>query len=402
MQVKHKLDTQKTLPSWPFFSADEIHAVNEVLQSGKVNYWTGEQCHLFEQEYATSIGTRYAVALMNGTVGLEAALKAIHIGPGDEVITTCRTFIASASSVVLQGAKPVFADVDLESQNITVESIEAVLTAKTKAIIVVHLAGWPCDMPAINRLAKQHHLYVIEDCAQAHGACYDNRPVGSWGDIGVFSFCQDKIMTTGGEGGMLTTQDENIYKKAWSFKDHGKSYDAVHHQSHPIGFRWLHEDFGSNWRMTEVQAAIGRLQLKKLPAWVRIRQQNAYRLNQALSNFPALRLTIPPETISHAYYKYYAFVRPELLKPNWNRDRIMKMIQDRGVPCFVGSCSEIYKELAFVKNNLSPLKTLANAKLLGETSLMFVVHPTLTQQDMEYMCEIIADVMDEASIKDIS
>jgi dTDP-4-amino-4,6-dideoxygalactose transaminase len=334
--------------AWPFFADDEIDAVQKVLQSGKVNYWTGEECRDFEKEFAEYVGVKHAIALANGTLALELALKAYGIGEGDEVIVTSRTFIASASCAVMCGATPVCADVDSVSQNITAETIADKITARTKAIICVHLAGWPCDMDAIMQLAQKHNLIVIEDCAQAHGAKYKEQPVGSIGHIAAFSFCQDKIMTTGGEGGMLVTNDEEIYKKCWAFKDHGKSYDAVYNRQHPPGFRWLHESFGTNWRLTEMQAAIGRCQLKKLDEWVEKRRKNAQVLNEAFADEKALRLTIPGPDIFHSYYKYYVFVRPEMLKDGWDRDRIMAEINEAGVPCYSGSCSEIYLEKAFV------------------------------------------------------
>lgn len=383
-------------PSWPFFEEDEVVKVSNVLLSGKVNYWTGNEGKLFEEEFAKAIGTRYAIALMNGTVALEAALAALDIGTGDEVITTPRTFIASASCAIMRGAKPVLADVDLESQNITVESIEKVITPKTKAIIVVHLAGWPCDMEAILSLAKKYGLFVIEDCAQAHGAKYKDRPIGSWGDIAAFSFCQDKIMTTGGEGGMVTTNDEEIWQKIWSLKDHGKDYQTVHHE-HAPGFRWLHHSFGTNWRMTEMQAAIGRIQLTKLPVWTQLRRRNAAILNEYFKTIPAFRVTEASSSIYHGYYKYYVFVVPEKLKHGWNRDRIMNAVQANGIPCFSGSCSEIYLEKAFTDLNLGPKERLPNAKQLGETSLMFLVHPTLTQEHMLHMVKVVKQVMKEAS-----
>ncbi len=383
--------------TWPTFADDEILKATEVLASGKVNYWTGEQGRLFEEEYAKSVGTDYAVALMNGTVALEAALAALNIGPGQEVITTCRTFIASASCVVMRGAIPVLADVDPISQNITVDSIKKVLTPKTKAIIVVHLAGWPCDMEAIVAFAKEHDLFVIEDCAQAHGAKYKGKSVGAWGDVAAFSFCQDKIITTGGEGGMVTTDSKWVWEKIWALKDHGKDYDTVYNKQHGPGFRWLNESFGTNWRMTEIQAAIGRIQLIKLPHWIEIRRNHAAFLTQAFKDIPGLRVTEPDENYYHTYYKYYAFVQPEKLKSDWNRDRIMQAITDLGVPCYSGICSEIYLEKAFTKNNLSPITRFPVAKELGETSLMFLVHPTLTQAHMEKTVDIVRQVMKMAS-----
>ena len=343
------------------------------------------------------MGTRHAVALANGTVALELALNAFGIGPGDEVVTTSRTFIASASCAVLRGAKPVFADVDTDSQNITLETIKRVTTQKTKAIIAVHLAGWPCDMDEIMAFAEERGIKVIEDCAQAHGASYKGRLVGSIGHAATFSFCQDKIMTTGGEGGMLVTNDENVWKKVWAYKDHGKSYDAVYHRQHPPGFRWLHESFGTNARITEIQAAIGRLQLKKLPTWLEKRRMNARLLSDGLVNIPGIRTTLPPSHISHAYYKYYTFVDPSALKPDWNRDRVRDAISMEGIPCFSGSCSEIYLEKAFEGPSSIPPQRLENAEKLGETSLMFLVHPTLGRQDMLDTVAAIAKVMKSAA-----
>ncbi len=389
--------SKKSFLPWPYFAQDEIDAVAEVLKSGKVNYWTGEEGRLFEREFADFTGCKYAIALANGTVALELALYALGIGSGDEVIVTSRTFIASASCAIMRSAVPIMADVDTISQNITSETIKVALTPKTRAIIAVHLAGWPCDMDLIMDFARKHGLKVIEDCAQAHGATYKGRPVGSLGDVAAFSFCQDKIMTTGGEGGMLTTNDRELWEKAWAFKDHGKSYDAVYHRKHVPGFRWLHESFGTNWRLTEMQSVIGRIQLRKLPDWVETRQNHASILTKCFSHIPSLRVTTPPKNISHAYYKYYVFTRPEFLKAGWNRDKIMNAICSEGIPCLSGTCSEIYLEKAFEDRMLRPQHRLKNAKELGETSLMFLVHPTLTYEDMENTCTVVEKVLGEAT-----
>ena len=385
------------MTAWPHFSPSEIDAVVATLQSGKVNYWTGDQCKLFEKEFAEFFKINHAIALMNGTVALEAALYALDIGPGDEVIVPCRTFLASASAAVARGAKPVMADVDLVSQNITVETIQAAMTPNTKAIICVHLAGWPCDMPAIMAFAKKHNLFVIEDCAQSHGAKINGQYAGTFGHINAFSFCQDKIMTTGGEGGMVVTQDETLWKKMWSYKDHGKSYDAVYHKSHPPGFRWLHESFGTNWRMTEIQAAIGRLQLAQLSEWSEKRNKHAAMFNEAFSRIEAFRITVPPSDIVHAYYKYYVFVRPEKLPQGVTRDDLINAITAENIPCFSGSCSEIYLEQCFVKNQLGPKHRLQNAKVLGETALMFLVHPTLATTDINKMIAVVTSVLEKVT-----
>lgn len=382
---------------WPSYTNEEAEAIKNVLLSNKVNYWTGEECRLFEKEFANWVGCDYAVALSNGTLALDVALKALNIGPSDDVITTPRTFLASASSIVTAGANPIFADVDLNSQAITAESIEAVLTPNTKAVIVVHLAGMPAEMDPIMELSKKHNFYVIEDCAQAHGAKYKGRSVGTIGDIGAWSFCQDKIMTTGGEGGMVTTNNKTFWSKMWSYKDHGKNYDSVYNKSHPSGFRWLHDSFGTNWRMTEIQAILGRIQLKRMPEWTKTRQENCALINNAIKDLPIARCTKIPDYISHAGYKHYIFINSEYMKPDWSRDRIIESIVSEGVPAYQGSCSEIYKEKAFDNTSWRPKHPLANAVTLGETSIMFLVHPTLKQDELIKMKNVIRNILIQAS-----
>jgi dTDP-4-amino-4,6-dideoxygalactose transaminase len=381
---------------WPQFNADEIGAACAVLRSGKVNYWTGEEGVQFEKEFAAYTGCQYAVAVSNGTVALELSLRAMGIGPGDEVVVPSRTFIASASAAVMCGATPVMADVDRESQNITSASIEQVLSPRTRAIVAVHLAGWPCDMDPILDLAHEHKLKVLEDCAQAHGAAYKGRKVGSMGDAGAFSFCQDKIMSTGGEGGMITTKNEEVFKAAWSLKDHGKNYDAMYPRTTSPEFRWVHDSFGTNGRLTEMQAAIGRIQLRELDKRVAERRANAAALAREISNVAGLRLTIPPPEVDHADYKYYAFLQPEDLRRNWNRDQVAAALRAEGIPCFSGSCSEIYLEKAF-SFTAKPSERLPVARELGETSLMFLVHPTLVQSDMFDAARAIRKVLSVAA-----
>jgi dTDP-4-amino-4,6-dideoxygalactose transaminase len=371
------MSTESAFAPWPHFAEDEVAAVVDVLRSGKVNYWTGEVGRAFETDYAAAAQRVHGIAVANGTLALELALHAFGIGSGDEVITASRTYVASASCAVMRGATPVVADVDADSQCVNVATIRAALTPRTRAIIPVHLAGWPCPMDEIMELAREHGLVVIEDCAQANGATYKGRPVGSFGDAAAFSFCQDKIITTGGEGGMLVLDDEAAWKKAWAYKDIGRSFDAVYNRPHAPGFRWLTESFGSNWRLTEMQAAIGRIQLTKLPQWTAERRRNARVLIDGLSRLPILRVPVPPSHVGHAYYKFYAFVRPEHLAAGWGRDRIMAELNERGVPTTVGSCSEIYREIAFTHRGWGPKERLPVARELGETSLMFMVHPTL-------------------------
>jgi len=381
---------------WPSYSEEEIAAVRQALESGRVNYWTGTEGREFEREYASYVGTRHAVAVANGSVALELALAVFDIGAGDEVITTPRTFIASASCAVIRGAMPVFAEVDRNSQNITAATIEKVLSKRTRALIPVHLGGWPCEMDEIMDLARQHELVVIEDCAQANGATLRGRPVGGIGDAGAFSFCQDKIITTGGEGGMLTTSDETRWSRAWSYKDHGRNLELTDNRSHPPGYRWLHDTFGTNWRLTEMQSAIGRIQLRKLTQSVQQRNANAALLLAGMSRIAGLRVPAPPPHVRHAYYKFYAFVEPAALRSSWNRDRIMAEIAATGVPCFSGSCPEVYLEKAFEASRSRPSERLPIARELGETSLMFVVHPTLGPEQMRRTVDATASVMQRA------
>ena len=391
--------------SWPAYTVEEADAIRDVLLSNRVNYWTGTECHDFELEFAQFSGTEYAIALANGTVALDLALKVLGIKHGDEVVVTSRTFMASVSSIVTAGAVPVFADVDHDSQNITADSISEVITRRTKAIICVHLAGWPCDMDPIMMLAEARNIYVIEDCAQAHGARYKGRSVGSIGHVGAWSFCQDKIMTTGGEGGMVTTNDQVLWSKMWSYKDHGKSYEVVYKREHPPGFRWLHESFGTNLRMTEIQAVIGRIQLKRMPRWTEARSNYADRIRECAYRLKGLR--VPKHRCDgcadgsycnchHANYKCYLFVEPETLAEDWDRDRIIKEIDARGVPCFSGSCSEVYLEKAFDNTGWRPDSHLPVAKELGETSLMFLVHPTLTADEIVLTCKALEEVLNIA------
>ena len=391
--------------SWPSFTQEEADKVSEVLLSNKVNYWTGQEGREFEREFAVYTDSKYAIALSNGTLALDLALVALGIGARnggsatDEVIVTSRTFLASASAIVTAGARPVFSDVDANSQNITVDTVSDVLTSNTKAIIAVHLAGLPCEMDELMALSKANDLSVIEDCAQAHGAKYKGCSVGSIGHVGCWSFCQDKIMTTGGEGGMVTCNDESLWKKMWAYKDHGKSWDAIYNKEHPPGFRWLHESFGTNWRLTEMQSAIGRIQLGRMPEWFKLRGEYADIIASTCSAFECIRVPKVPDYVEHANYKYYVFVRPELLADGWDRDRIVAEINALGVPCMQGSCSEVYLEKAFDDTDFRPSEPLPVARELGETSLMFIVHPTLTEDEINKTTQAISTVLELAQTK---
>ena len=381
---------------WPSFDKQEINAVSDVLSSNQVNYWTGTQCREFELEFAEFSNTKHSISLANGTLALDLALKALDINCNDEVITTSRTFIASVTSIINVGATPSFADVDLDSQNITPKSIRNKITKNTKAILCVHLAGWPCEMDEIIDIANEFDLYVIEDCSQAHGAKYKDKPVGSIGHIGCWSFCQDKIISTGGEGGMITTNNKDLWHQIWSYKDHGKSYSAVHKKNHTNNFRWLHQSFGSNYRMTEMQAVIGRIQLKKIKSWHAERLNNSNKIWDFSRKIPGLRVPVIPDSLEHACYRCYIFIKPNQLKKDWNRDRIIYEVNSLGVICTSGSCSEVYLESAFNETNFKPINRLPIAKKLGETSLAFLVHPGLSDFYIEQTCETIRLVMSKA------
>ena len=385
------------MSNWPNYSNEEIDAVVKVLNSGRVNYWTGKEGKLFEKEFSNFASVKHSIALSNGSLAIFLALKGIDIGKNDEVIVTSRSFIASASEVVNIGAKPVFVDVDLNTQNITAKTIKRFITNKTKAIICVHLAGWPCEMDEIITLAKENNIYVIEDCAQAHGAKYKNKSVGSFGDIGCWSFCQDKIISTGGEGGMVTTNNSELWKKMQSFKDHGKNFTLLETKKINTTFRWLHDSIGTNFRMTEIQATIGRLQLKKIPIWQNARYNNATRIFECASKYRALRVPEIPDYIKHAFYKCYIFVDQDLLLDSWSRDKIIYEFNRLGTPCFSGTCPEIYLEKSFQDLGYSPNYRFPNARKLGETSIMFLVDQTLETDYISKVCKNMDLIMSQAS-----
>lgn len=381
--------------NWPFFTNEMIDNVKNVLQSGKVNQWTGSKVFEFEKKFAEYFGTKYAIALSNGSVAIELCLKAIGIHPGDEIIVTPRTFIASASSVNICGGTPIFIDVDENSQNITLQNIQKAYTTKTKAVILVHLAGWPCQLSEIVDWCHEHNIYVIEDCAQSHGAKYNNKYAGTFGDINAWSFCQDKIITTGGEGGMVTTDNYQLYKIAWSYKDHGKNYDKVFLTPKPTtpSFRWLHDSIGTNWRMTEMQASIGIDALEHLDEWVNFRRSAAAIFNSVFSELHLVRITLPPDNIYHSYYKYYFFINPNYLKKNCTRDDIISQINNLGIPCFQGTCGEVYKEKAYSYDLQLPV-----TKQLTQNSIMLLVDPSYTLDTIKQISLLIKNILIDNTI----
>jgi hypothetical protein len=392
------------LPRWPDPTQAEIDAAVAVLRSGAINYHTGSEGRTFEAEYASRLGRTHGVALANGTLALELALRAFGIGSGDDVIVPARTFIATASACVAVGARPVVADIDPDSNCLTPRTVAAALTPETRAVIPVHLAGWPADMPGLMELAAARDLVVIEDCAQAHGAAIAGREVGSWGHAAAFSFCQDKIITTGGEGGMLVLDDSEAYERAWAYKDHGKSLaklegreDAVAHGDQAPGhgpvFRWVHDSFGTNWRLSEIQSAIGRVALRELDGWVARRRANAARLAGALTDVPGIRIPLPSGGVQHAYYRLMGRVDTDALAPGWTRDRMIAAIAAEGVPCFFGTCAEIYRERAFADAGFAPAERLPGARTADAESIAFLVHSTLEAADIDDTAAAVAKVM---------
>ena len=414
--------SEKKYPEWPSYSEAEIHSVSSVLSSGKVNYWTGSVTRQFEKEFAKWCGAKHAVAVSNGTVALDLCLMSLGIGArngggtDDEVIVTPRSFVASGSVIVNAGAIPKFVDVCPDSQNMNPAKIKDTITDNTKAVICVHLAGWPCDIDAIKHVIGSRDIKIIEDCAQAHGALYKGQPVGSLGDVAAWSFCQDKIMTTGGEGGMVTCNDHRLWNSIWSYKDHGKSYDRVHSSDQPKGFRWVHDQFGSNYRLTEMQSAIGRLQLQKMPSWTAARAKNSQILIDAFLPFAGIDgpIRIPTPKCEgcnincpaagavaggcrHAYYRFYVFIRAENMEPAWSRDRIIDEMLGRSVPCMQGSCSQIYNEQSFQSAGLQPAYALPIAQKLGDSSVAFLVHPTLDEEHMKSITAAAVSVFKRAT-----
>ena len=384
-------------PRWPNYAADEIAAAVETLRSGNVNQWTGHRVRAFELAFAEMHEKPHAVALANGSLALEAILRAHGIGPGDEVIVTPRSFIASASCVNLVGAKSVFADIDVDTEMITPITVRPLIGQRTKAVIVVHINGRPADMPGFMELARRHGILIFEDCAQAHGARIHGKLVGSFGHASAFSFCQDKIITTGGEGGMALFSDDAAWKLAWSYKDHGKDYDAVFNGKRAHGFRWLHETFGSNWRLTELQAAIGLIQLSKLPAWTVARTAIARRLSESLGIHRSVHITPLPAGHEHAYYRFEFRLNPQKLKAGWNRDRVLLALTGEGIPCLVGACPEIYLEGVYAKS-MPGFQRLPNAAYLGSVSLALPIAPNFDPHFLNDCHSAIEKVFSAATI----
>ena len=380
---------------WPHVSKSETILINKVLKSNKLNYWTGNNCKLFEQEFSKYIGKKYGVSLCNASVALDISLKAFNFKKGDEIVVTPRSYISSASCVINNYLKPVFADIDPNSQNINGETIKKVITNKTKAIILVHLAGYPCEMSEIMNIAKKYKLKIIEDCSQSHGAMYRNKFTGSFGDIAIWSFCNDKIMNTLGEGGMLCVNNKKLYKKIWSLKDCGKNYSKFINNKKSYNFKWVHDFYGTNLRLTEVQAVVGRYQLKKLNYWVNTRKKYSSIILNNVKGLNIVNFHQVPSYIKHSYYRCYLRLNKKNIKKNWNKAKIIKAMNSKGIPCNSGSCPEIYKEKAFLNLKIK-FKKKKIASAISDEYIAFMVHPTLEKKNIIKISKTIKEILIKA------
>lgn len=384
---------------WPQYEPDEIDAVVRVLESGRVNsLMHGDECRAFEGEFAAYCGMPHAISLANGTLALELAFRALGIGAGDEVIVPARSFFASASAVVAVGATPVFADIDPESHNIDPAFVTRLVNDRTRAILCVHLAGWPCDMDALGDIAARRGLALVEDCAQAHGAAIRGKKVGSFGDAAAFSFCTDKIMSTGGEGGMLLLKNEVHWRRAWAYKDHGKNPAMLATPSPGHSFRYVHESFGTNWRLTEMQAAIGRAQLRKLPAWLERRRNNAAVLRRRLSGHPLIHIPAIPDGVEHAFYKFYILLNLDGFAPGADRSDVIAELVRRGIPTGSGSCPDMSRERAVSNGGHPNSHPLPVAAEVGERSLMLSVDHLLGEDEMALTADALIEQLDHILI----
>jgi dTDP-4-amino-4,6-dideoxygalactose transaminase len=368
---------------WPEYSEKEIEGVSEILKTGRVNQWTGDYVREFEKKFSKYFDVNYSIAINNGTSALELCLKVLNLNDNDEVIVTPRSFVASVSCILINRLKPVFADVDLNSQNITLQNIKNVITDKTRAVICVHLNGFPCEIEEIYSYCKENNIYVIEDCAQSHGAKYNGKYLGSFGDINAWSFCQDKIMSTGGEGGMITTNNKDLFEKAWSFKDHGKDINLYYNRPITNQFSFVHNSVGSNYRMTEIQAYIGLIQLDYLETWIQHRRELSSIYNNKFKNLNNIRLQYENENTLCSYYKYYFFVKDISI-----RQYIIDEISRNNIKVYYGSCGELYKEKCINQNIICH-----NSKILHETSIVLLVDPSYSKIDIMNNANIIYNIL---------
>ncbi|NLE54435.1 MAG: DegT/DnrJ/EryC1/StrS family aminotransferase, partial [Lentisphaerae bacterium] len=340
------------LTGWPKFSEEAIAAVEAVMRSGKVNYWTGPKGMEFEKKFAAWQGSKYAISVNSGTSALHVAMAALGIGPGDEVIVPSYTFIATGFSVVQAGAIPRFADVNLDDHCISIASAEKLVTARTKAIIPVHLYGNVCDMDPLFAFAKKYNLFIIEDNAEAIGGEYKGRKTGTLGHINACSFCQNKTFTTGGEGGMVTTDDEDLVWAARSFRDHG--YDVKERlnlleleQKLP----YIHNRVGWNYRMTELQSAIGLAELQRLDDWnMPNRRRNAHIVMDALRDLPQVKY-MPIDTPERRNGWFVMAFSLNIEQMTCDIAQFVKAAGAEGAPCWKVFWPQCHTEKAYMKQN---------------------------------------------------
>ena len=402
------------LVGWPHFDENAIRAVEQVLRSGKVNYWTGKKGMEFEKRFAEWQGSKYAVSVATGTAALHVALSALGIGPGDEVIVPSYTFIATAFSVVQAGAVPRFADVNIDDHCISVESAEKLVTRRTKAIMPVHLYGNVCDMDKINEFARRHNLFVIEDNAEAFGGEYKGRKTGTLGDIAGCSFCQNKTFTTGGEGGMVTTDNEDLAWRARSFRDHG--YDVQQRLSLlelEQKLPYIHNMIGWNYRMTEMQSAIGLAELDRMDTWnMPARRRNARILMDALMPLPQIKYG-PVDTPERRNGWYVMAFSLDIENMNCTIREFVEAAGAEGAPCWKVFWPQCHTERAFREHNSFgrsgfPFRSaeyadpasvdyskvdVPNARWHEEHTFTCFAYPTFTEDDMRQIAAALVKVI---------
>ena len=371
---------------WPNYDSKIINKIINILKSGRTNYLIGKEGSKFEKNFSKFYNIKYTNVVANASLGLELSLLSLNLKKGDEVIVTPRSYHSSVSSIIRAGLTPIFADIDRYSMNICPKSIEKNISKKTKAIICVHLYGMPCDMKKINKLCTKFKLKVIEDCSQAHGTKISKKYVGSFGDISVFSFCQDKIISTGGEGGMIATNNKKLHNKIWSLKEIGKNKTKYHKVDNSSNnFPYLHDSIGTNARITEIQSCIGNYQLNKLKNYIRRRNLNAMIYYEKLKKCKYLIIPKFSSNITHSYYRYTVIINDKLIK----RSLLMKNLKMEGVECNVGGCPTIYDEKYFKKNFRINKNNFPNTEYLKDKTISFIVDQTVDKKEIRKVCNIL-------------
>ena len=361
--------------SWPNFSKKLISQVGNVIKSGKINYTTGPYGQKFENEFSKHIGNKFSIAICNGTAALEVAIKSLRLPKKSKIIVPARSFFSSAACIVNTGHIPVFVDVDLLTQNISLEDIKNKISKKVRAIICVHLAGLPCDIRGVKKIANKHNLKIVEDCSQAHGASIQNKKVGSFGDVSTWSFCNDKIISTLGEGGMISTNNKSIYEFCKRYINHGSDLKK---NKNSYKFVYNKNTFGTNLRLTEIQSFAGMEQLKNLKKIQNKRQKMSKDYYNLILKYNKYFYSYyPSKNIKSAWYRFYFFLKTEVKNYKNIRFKIIKDLNRNDLKCFTGSCPEIYLEKSFQKlKNFRSIR-LKNSKILGETSIALDVNHTL-------------------------